>query len=67
MRFRVNHRAARFVRGRWRDCDTVDNPVSSPSFYPQGSTYPGRLSVQLYGATSVRVGVLLPSKLMGQR
>ena len=49
---RVAHRAARFVRGSRHARGTVDNPTSSLSFYPQGSTYPGRFSVQTIGATS---------------
>lgn len=49
---RVAHRAARVVRGSRHARGTVDNPTSSLSFYPQGSTYPGRFSVQIIGATS---------------
>ena len=49
---RVAHRAARLVRGSRHARGTGDNPTSSLSCYPQGSTYPRRFSVQTIGATS---------------
>ena len=50
----MRYRAARSVRGRRHARGTVDNPASSPNFYPQGSTDPGRFTVQTNGATSVQ-------------
>ncbi len=55
---RVTHRAARFVRDSRHARGTGDNPTSSLSFYPQGSTYPGCFSVQTIGAAS-KIAVII--------